>query len=115
MSNDKNQARVATSQTGQSEIERLRDDVASLRQAVADLAYVAIPDNLRRVCPHGKLAVRIVHGVHASTEARAFPQCGDDCHLPDGWRAAGALELGPGPRETVRIANALGVKRPPSE
>lgn len=100
--------------SGESELESLRKEVASMRKSFVDMALLVLPSNMRNYCDCGLLACRTVTAVKPGLDqAERFKRC-TDCAIPDGWHTVGVVELAPGERETVAIANRLGCLRKPS-
>ncbi len=110
MSKD-NVARVENaSRQGATELEEIRGEIAKLRGLFVDMALLIMPPAFRdAVCDCGRLGCKTVTAVKAGeAEAKRFHIC-DQCTMPEGWMPVGTVELAPAQRETVAIANRLGV------
>ena len=115
MSNgNKNQSNAARSTEalapqGQTEIGRLQGEVETLRKSFVDLALLVLPHSMRKFCACGKLACLTSTATSAgSSNLSDFDLC-EDCKLPSGFTEARRVSLSPSDRDTVRIANGLGV------
>jgi hypothetical protein len=105
-----NKENAARDQRGTTELDAIRADILKVREAIGDMANMVLPPAFRgQYCECGSLACRVITAVRpGETEAQRIKLCAD-CKLGNGWTAVGALELSPHDRETVAIANRLGV------
>jgi hypothetical protein len=113
MSNGNNKGTTQTTESkGSSEIERLKADVEALRGSVVELALLVLPYHLRNYCGCGKLAcLTSTATTPGSSELSVHHLC-EDCKLPTGCTEARRVSLSPADRDTVRIANRVGLYRP---
>lgn len=95
------------------ELEDIRAEVASIKQMFADMALLIMPAQFRGThCECGRLGCTVITAVKpGEPESKRFNLCDAGCKMPDGWMAVGTVELAPAQRETVAIANRLGVFR----
>lgn len=95
---------------GSKELEELRAEIAKLHTMFVDMARLMMPPAFRDTfCDCGRLGCSTITAVKpGESEAKRFNLC-DQCKMPEGWMAVGTVELAPAQRETVAIANRLGV------
>ncbi len=109
--NNKNAAQAIETK-GTSEVDRLKADIESLRGSMVEMALLVLPHHLRNYCGCGKLAcLTSTATTPGSSDLRDHHLC-EDCKLPPGSTEARRISLSPSDRDTVRIANRVGLYKP---
>lgn len=104
---------AARDQRSGSELDALRAEVSSLKAMFADMAQLVLPAQFRNsYCGCGKIACRSITIARPGLgDADQVKLC-EDCKAPSGGIVVGNIELGPHERETVRLANRIGCRKP---